>query len=104
MIKITAFAGDDTPETFKVMQGNESFDPVVFGVTRTDVSAGGVTISSIDGSVSWEGDVITVMFGRLNLPPRFYDAKIMVYSDLYPNGVTIAGPGKVASIGLNFQA
>lgn len=104
MIKVNAFSGRDNPEEFSVKQGRENFDPIAFGVTKTEVTAGGETISSEDGAVFWVGNKINILFGRLNLPPKFYNAQVIVYSDLYPNGVVIAGTGKQAEIALSMQA
>lgn len=99
-MKISAFAGRDNAEKFKVKLDNQPFNFDTAGVTSVQAVAGSAVITSASGDISIEGDVLSVKFGKFDLQAGFYQAQIVIYSALYPNGLVIAGPGLSVEIDL----
>lgn len=91
-MKIVTTAGTDNIETLTVAYGGEPFSFTGYGVTRVDVVAGGVTISSTGPNVTYDDDKLSVKFGQMGLPSGKYDVVIMLFSSVSPNGVVIVGP------------
>lgn len=102
-MKIVAPRGRDNAETLQIAYNGAPFDFAAFGVTKVEVTAGGVgLIDSTTPDVVFTGAELTVKFGSLNIPAGVYhDTQIIVYSSAHPDGLVIVGPQMPATIVLH---
>lgn len=88
-MKVMAFKNFDNVETFTVeKKGDLDFTLSDAGFNRAEVI---VCKESVEGTIT--GNDVAVVLGDLNLPAGEYEGKLVVYSDVYPDGLVIAGPG-----------
>lgn len=91
-MKIVATNGTDNIEILKVNYEGLPIDFTVYGVTRIDVIAGDITMSSGGGNVSYTDSQISIKFGKMGLAVGKYDVIIKLITPTSPNGVVIVGP------------
>jgi hypothetical protein len=93
-MKVMAFKGFDNVETFTVeKQGDPGFTLSSAGFNRAEVI---VCDESVEGTIS--GNDVAVVLGDIGLPAGEYEGKLVVYSDVYPDGLVIAGFGLPESL------
>jgi hypothetical protein len=102
LISIPAARNSDTTTTISVV--DTAGDPVDFtalGATRIDIKVCSQLHNSTIQAESFSGNIMTVAFGKLVLPPGSYSPKICYFTVSSPNGEIIAGPGFNTAIQLN---
>jgi hypothetical protein len=87
-MKIMAFKGFGNIETFSVSKDGELFDLSAAGFTSARVYA---DRQYVEATVS--GSELGVVLGDLQVGVGCYNGKVVVYSDLYPDGLVIMGQG-----------
>lgn len=88
-MRVMAFKGFDNVETFTVSKdGDDQWTLQSAGFTSARIIVGD---THVDGDIS--GNEVSAILGELDLPVGNYDAKLVAYSSVYPDGLVIAGPG-----------
>jgi hypothetical protein len=87
-MKIMAFKGFGNIETFSVSKVGELFDLSAAGFTSARVYAGDQHVEAIIS-----GSDVKVVLGGLQVGVGCYDGKVVVYSELYSDGLVIMGQG-----------
>lgn len=102
-MKVIASNGTDTTAVLKVTYTDpetnvtEPFDFTARGITRVDIIAGGITMST-GANVSHAEDELYIKFGKMGLEPGRYDVRVRLFSAAKPDGDEIIGPGRPQQI------
>jgi hypothetical protein len=98
MMKIPVFKGFDNVEVFTIFQ-----DGVAFDLLDTGFTSGKVWCSGVSVDVVIEGNAVRATLGDLLVPAGTYEAKIVVYSAFYPDGLVIVGTGLPETLQLTIR-
>lgn len=96
-MKVIASNGTDTTAVLKITYTDpetmitEPFDFAARGITRVDIIAGGITMST-GANINHAEDELFVKFGKMGLVPGKYDVRVRLFSAAKPDGDEIVGP------------
>lgn len=94
-MNIAVAPGRDNVENLRISYGGEPFNFAAFGVTRVEVSAGNASMSSVDGDITYAGDILNVKFGKMEgLVKGVREASIVLFTSGSPDGIEIIGPNR----------
>lgn len=98
---VVAYAGSTNEYKYGVRLAGAD---VAFTTQRVVVSACGAEISSDTDAVRYDGSVLIIKFGQLDLAPGAYPVTIRVYEAASTDWQIIAGPGLPIEITLQLRS
>lgn len=92
-MNVNAYKGAEKIHLYSVDKDGEPLNFTAKGVIHIEVVEQGVTLSSVDGDITFSDTELGIRWGALALPPGEYQPIVYVYSPERPDGEILFGPG-----------